>query len=63
MMKLLVIAVLILFSEVSHEVPALGKEEVAHASTEGDGQEEPAIVGHGYQHEEIGVPHLCHVES
>ena len=57
------IAVLILFPEVAHEVTALGKEEVADPSTEGNGEEEPAIVGHGHQHQQVGVAHLDNMES
>lgn len=53
---------LILFPEVSHEVTALGKEEIAHTSPEGDGEEEPTIVGHGHQHEEVGITHLHHMQ-
>lgn len=59
----LVVTVFVLFSEISHEVSALGKQEVAHTSTKRDGQEQPAIVGHGYEHEEVGISHLHHMEG
>ncbi len=58
-----VMTVFILFPEVAHEVAALGKEEVAHPSTKGNGEEEPAIVGHGHQHEQVRIAHLDHMEN
>lgn len=59
----LVITVLILFSEVAHEVSALGKQQVAHTCTKCDRQEQPAVVSHGYEHEQVSKAHLGHVQG
>lgn len=42
---------LILFPEVSHEMPTLSKQEVANTSSKYDSQEEPSIESHHHQHE------------
>ena len=60
---MLVIAMSILFSEVAHKVSTLCKQEVPHTCSEYDGQEQPAIVSHGHQHQQVSKPNLDHVES
>ena len=54
--------VLVLFPEVAHEVSALGKHEVPNTSTKRDRQEQPAIVCHDDEHEEIGIADLDHMQ-
>ena len=54
-------AVLIPFPGVARDVSALGKDEVAHTSSKYDGEEEPAIVGHSHQHEEVAIADLHHM--
>lgn len=39
-------------------LPAAAKDEVAKASSETDGQEQPAVIGHGDQHEEVAHANL-----
>ena len=46
-----------------HEVPRPGKQEIADSSPEADGQEQPAIVSHGDQHEKVSDADLDHVQD
>ena len=53
----------ILFPEVAGDMSTLGKDEVAHTSSKYDGEEEPAIVGHSHQHEEVAIADLHHMQD
>ena len=44
-------------------LPAAAKDEVAKASSKTHGQEQPAVVRHGDQHEEVGHTNLDNVKG
>ena len=39
------------------------EDEIAEARSKNHGKEEPGVVGHGDQHEDVGHTHLDHVEE
>lgn len=41
--------------------PGLSKDEVSKASPKADSKEEPSIVSHSDQHEDVGQTHLYHM--
>ena len=53
----------IILSEVSCEVSALCKDEVAHPSTETHGKEQPTIECHDNEHEYVAIPNLNHMQT
>ncbi len=53
----------ILFPEVSHEMPALSKDEVANPSTKDHSQKQPSIKCHHHQHEKVAIANLNHMEK
>ena len=54
---------IILFPEVAHEMPALGKEEITNTSTKRHRQEQPSIECHYNQHQDVGITDLHYVEG
>ena len=47
--------------EITTGFPALSEEKVPYTSTKTDSQEQPAIKGHGNQHENVGDSNLHHM--
>ena len=62
-MKTELVAMFILFPEVTREVSALSKNKVAYTSTKADGEEKPAIECHDNKHEYVGIAHLDNVQD
>ena len=56
-------ALFIILSEVSCEVSAFGKDEVAHPSAKTHGKEQPAVERHDNEHEDVAIANLNHVET
>lgn len=52
---------LILFLEVTHCMPALCKQQVTNTGPKAHSQEQPAIEGHNYQHEQVAITNLYHM--
>ena len=57
------VAVFVLLPVVDTQyVASAAKQKVPNSGAEADSKEQPAIVGHGDEHEEVAIPHLDHVE-
>ena len=50
-------------SEVSCEVPAFGKDEVADSGAETHRKEQPAVECHDYEHENVAIGDLNHMKT